>query len=96
MFQQIESGGDGFAVGDLERVVDHGAFQVRGDAALAAEFSGGAFATIYLAPHNYHRVHMPLAGTLRLARFVPGDLFSVNAAEAQVVRYYANSIAHFL
>jgi phosphatidylserine decarboxylase len=50
-----------------------------GDAALAAEFAGGAFATIYLAPHNYHRVHMPLAGTLRRARFVPGDLFSVNA-----------------
>jgi phosphatidylserine decarboxylase len=53
-----------------------------GDAALAAEFDGGAFATIYLAPHDYHRVHMPLAGTLRLARFVPGDLFSVNAATA--------------
>jgi phosphatidylserine decarboxylase len=53
-----------------------------GDAALGAEFDGGAFATIYLAPHNYHRVHMPLAGTLRLARFVPGDLFSVNAATA--------------
>lgn len=53
-----------------------------GDAVLAAEFAGGAFATIYLAPHNYHRVHMPLAGTLRLARFVPGDLFSVNAATA--------------
>jgi phosphatidylserine decarboxylase len=53
-----------------------------GDAALAAEFAGGAFATIYLAPHNYHRVHMPLAGTLRLARFVPGDLFSVNAETA--------------
>jgi phosphatidylserine decarboxylase len=50
-----------------------------GDAALAAEFAGGEFATIYLAPHNYHRVHMPLAGTLRVARFVPGDLFSVNA-----------------
>jgi phosphatidylserine decarboxylase len=51
-----------------------------GDPALAAEFAGGAFATVYLAPHNYHRVHMPLAGTLRFARFVPGDLFSVNAA----------------
>ena len=56
-----------------------------GDASLAAEFSGGAFATIYLAPHNYHRVHMPLAGTLRVARFVPGDLFSVNAATAASV-----------
>lgn len=53
-----------------------------GDAALAAEFAGGDFATIYLAPHNYHRVHAPLAGTLRSARFIPGDLFSVNAATA--------------
>lgn len=56
-----------------------------GDAALAAEFAGGTFATIYLAPHNYHRVHMPLAGTLRSARFIPGDLFSVNAATAASV-----------
>jgi phosphatidylserine decarboxylase len=55
------------------------------DAALAAEFAGGAFATLYLAPHDYHRIHMPLAGTLRLARFVPGDLFSVNAATAAAV-----------
>lgn len=51
----------------------------------AVEFAGGEFATIYLAPHNYHRVHMPLAGTLRLARFVPGDLFSVNAATSASV-----------
>jgi phosphatidylserine decarboxylase len=56
-----------------------------GDAALAAEFAGGDFATVYLAPHDYHRVHMPLAGTLRVARFVPGDLFSVNAATAASV-----------
>lgn len=53
-----------------------------GDAEAAALFDGGDFATLYLAPHNYHRIHMPLAGTLRLARFVPGDLFSVNAATA--------------
>ena len=56
-----------------------------GDAGLAAEFAGGSFATLYLAPHNYHRIHMPLPGTLRVARFVPGDLFSVNAATAQAV-----------
>jgi phosphatidylserine decarboxylase len=56
-----------------------------GDAALAAEFAGGDFVTIYLAPHDYHRVHMPLAGTLRMARFVPGDLFSVNATTADSV-----------
>jgi len=53
-----------------------------GDAALAAPFAGGSFATLYLAPHNYHRIHMPLAGTLLRARFVPGDLYSVNAATA--------------
>lgn len=56
-----------------------------GDPTFAERFSGGAFATLYLAPHNYHRVHMPLAGTLRLARYVPGDLFSVNAATADGV-----------
>jgi phosphatidylserine decarboxylase len=56
-----------------------------GDAALAAQFAGGTYATLYLAPHNYHRIHMPLAGTLRLARHVPGDLFSVNAATAEGV-----------
>lgn len=56
-----------------------------GDPALAGQFAGGAFATLYLAPHNYHRIHMPQAGTLRLARHVPGDLFSVNAATADGV-----------
>ena len=40
----------------------------------------GQFATIYLAPYNYHRVHAPLAGDLVAARYVPGDLFSVNEA----------------
>ncbi len=56
-----------------------------GDEALAAEFEGGGFATLYLAPHDYHRIHMPFAGSLRLARFVPGDLFSVNVATAAAV-----------
>jgi phosphatidylserine decarboxylase len=55
------------------------------DDRLAAEFAGGDFATIYLAPYDYHRIHMPFAGTLRLARFVPGDLFSVNAVTAASV-----------
>ena len=40
----------------------------------------GSFATIYLAPYNYHRVHAPFAGELVAARYVPGDLFSVNEA----------------
>jgi phosphatidylserine decarboxylase len=66
--------------------IDYSAAALLGaDPRLAAEFAGGSFATIYLAPHNYHRVHMPLAGTLRAARFVPGDLFSVNAATAASV-----------
>lgn len=43
-------------------------------------FVGGSFATIYLAPYNYHRVHAPLAGELRAMHYVPGDLFSVNNA----------------
>jgi phosphatidylserine decarboxylase len=51
----------------------------------AAAFRGGSFATLYLAPFNYHRIHMPLAGTLRAAWYVPGNLFSVNAATAASV-----------
>ena len=48
-------------------------------------FRGGSFATIYLAPYNYHRIHMPADGTLRETWYVPGRLFSVNAATAAVV-----------
>ncbi len=51
----------------------------------AQRFTGGAFATLYLAPYNYHRIHMPVAGTLRAAWFVPGKLFSVNAVTAAAV-----------
>src|SRR5437870_10182652 len=51
----------------------------------AERFAGGAFATLYLAPYNYHRMHMPVAGTLRAAWFVPGRLFSVNAATVAAV-----------
>jgi phosphatidylserine decarboxylase len=50
-----------------------------------ARFKGGAFATLYLAPYNYHRIHMPLAGTLKAAWYVPGKLFSVNATTAAAV-----------
>ena len=53
--------------------------------AWAPAFRGGAFATLYLAPNDYHRIHMPLAGTLRAAWYVPGQLFSVNAATAASV-----------
>ena len=46
------------------------------------QLDGGRFATFYLAPFNYHRIHMPLAGTLREAWYVPGRLFSVNGVTA--------------
>ena len=52
------------------------------DAAAATPFVGGEFATLYLAPYNYHRVHMPWAGRLVAIRHVPGALYSVNAATA--------------
>jgi phosphatidylserine decarboxylase len=52
------------------------------DLSWAARLRGGAFATLYLAPFNYHRVHMPLRGALRAAWYVPGQLFSVNAVTA--------------
>jgi phosphatidylserine decarboxylase len=56
-----------------------------GDAAWSALFQGGSFATLYLAPYNYHRIHMPRAGTLRAAWYIPGALFSVNATTAASV-----------
>jgi phosphatidylserine decarboxylase len=56
-----------------------------GDAQRAAPFMGGQFATIYLSPKDYHRVHMPLAGTLREMVYVPGRLFSVNQSTAENV-----------
>ena len=55
------------------------------DAERTSALRGGAFATLYLAPYNYHRIHMPLAGELRAAWFVPGRLFSVNATTAAAV-----------
>ncbi|NJD30996.1 MAG: phosphatidylserine decarboxylase [Gammaproteobacteria bacterium] len=55
------------------------------DAASATRFEGGAFACIYLAPYNYHRIHMPLDARLTATRYVPGELFSVNAATVRAV-----------
>jgi len=48
-------------------------------------FDGGAFMTIYLAPHNYHRVHAPLEGKLHRMHFIPGTRFSVNRATANAI-----------
>ena len=56
-----------------------------GDAPLAAEFENGQFATLYLSPRDYHRIHMPCAGRLQRMVYVPGELFSVNPATARGV-----------
>jgi phosphatidylserine decarboxylase len=58
---------------------------VGGDGALAAHFHGGHFATLYLSPKDYHRIHMPAAGRLLRMIHVPGALFSVNPATARGV-----------
>jgi phosphatidylserine decarboxylase len=60
--------------------------------AWAQSFEGGSFATIYLAPFNYHRIHMAVRGTLRDTVYVPGRLFSVNAVTARrVPRLFARN-----
>ena len=58
---------------------------VGGDAALAARFDNGHFATLYLSPKDYHRIHMPCAGRLTRMLHVPGELFSVNPTTARGV-----------
>jgi phosphatidylserine decarboxylase len=58
---------------------------VGGDAALAEPFRDGQFATIYLSPRDYHRIHMPCAGRLLRMIHVPGELFSVNPTTARGV-----------
>ncbi len=58
---------------------------VGGDAALAAQFENGHFATLYLSPRDYHRIHMPCDGTLMRMIYVPGELFSVNPTTARGV-----------
>lgn len=78
---KIESGdifqakGKSFTVTDL----------LGGDSARAEKFNDGAFTTIYLSPKDYHRLHMPISGTLREMVHVPGKLFSVNGATTQAV-----------
>ncbi|MCR8923106.1 archaetidylserine decarboxylase [Dasania sp. GY-MA-18] len=63
-----------------------------GDVEAAQPFEGGKFATVYLSPKDYHRVHMPMAGTLKSMTYVPGDLFSVNGTTADnVPRLFARN-----
>jgi phosphatidylserine decarboxylase len=65
---------------------------VGGDKAVAEPFHQGIFATVYLSPKDYHRVHMPLSGTLTQMIHVPGDLFSVNDTTAShVPRLFARN-----
>jgi len=58
---------------------------VGGDRELAAQYQDGSFATIYLSPKDYHRIHMPCDGRLTRMIYVPGDLFSVNPVTARGV-----------
>lgn len=91
------------AVSQLGDIVDGRIFQAKGQsyslhellggsAQLTEEFMGGKFNTIYLSPKDYHRVHMPVTGTLREMIYVPGDLFSVNQTTAEnVPRLFARN-----
>ncbi len=75
------------------------AAELLGDAEAAEPFRNGLFATVYLSPRDYHRVHMPWTGTLRETVHVPGRLFSVGtAAVATVPRLFARNerlVCHF-
>ena len=75
------------------------AAELLGDAAAAEPFRNGLFATVYLSPRDYHRVHMPWTGTLRETAHVPGRLFSVGTdAVANVPRLFARNerlVCHF-
>ncbi|MGB3167628.1 MAG: archaetidylserine decarboxylase [Alteraurantiacibacter sp.] len=84
------------AVSQIGRIADGRIIQAKGrafttaqllggDAGLASHYDGGSFATIYLSPKDYHRVHMPAAGELLGTVYVPGDLFSVNTVTAENV-----------
>lgn len=62
------------------------------DPTLAKKFHGGQFTTIYLAPHDYHRIHCPVDATLRQMNYVPGKLFSVNIqTTTDVPQLFANN-----
>lgn len=56
-----------------------------GDEKLASQFHDGSFATLYLAPFDYHRVHMPLTGKLIKSTYIPGKLFSVNRLTSEII-----------
>jgi phosphatidylserine decarboxylase len=64
---------------------DFSAAELLGDSERASDFENGQFATIYLSPRDYHRVHMPMAGKLAAQTYIPGKLFSVNQVTAENV-----------
>lgn len=78
---------------------DYTAAELLGDAAAALPYADGSFATVYLSPRDYHRVHMPLAGRLRETLHVPGRLFSVAPFTVEAVpRLFARNerlVCHF-
>ena len=65
-----------------------------GDIERAQPFMGGDFATIYLSPKDYHRIHMPVTGTLKEMIYVPGKLFSVNPVTAENVHELRSPMPH--
>jgi phosphatidylserine decarboxylase len=66
--------------------IDYTSSTLLGSADWASPFENGRFITIYLAPNDYHRVHMPASGQLVAERRIPGRLFSVSAATTQAVK----------
>ncbi len=65
--------------------INYSLFELLGDSKSTTEYLGGSFLTVYLAPHDYHRVHAPLAGTLRAMRYSPGKRWAVNQITAQAL-----------
>lgn len=107
--QAIACPADG-AISQLGRIEQGRVFQAKGqsysvfellggDAVSAKLYADGDFATVYLSPRDYHRVHMPFAGTLTKMTHVPGELFSVNTVTAaEVPRLFARNervVCHF-
>lgn len=78
---------------------EYSAAELLGDEAAAAPFRNGSFVTIYLSPRDYHRVHMPLAGTLTGTTHVPGRIFSVAPFAVEAIpRLFARNerlVCHF-
>ena len=65
--------------------VDYSVERLVGDKHQGSRYENGTFATIYLSPKDYHRVHIPADGQLQSTRYIPGELFSVNQQTAETV-----------